>query len=87
MGSDENTASYCLTLPGKVLYLTPLLNAKKFRKRGNKDGAIRAFYKLAENGLGEVVEYGGTKGTTIVSEPGLMKALLDFIFSNSNFIK
>ncbi len=30
-------------LPGKTLYLTHLLALKKFRKRGNKDGALRAF--------------------------------------------
>lgn len=45
---DGNTAGYCLSLPGKTLYLTPLLPMKKFCKRGHKNGAIRAFYRLGE---------------------------------------
>ena len=32
---DGNTAGYCLSLPGKTLYLTPLLPMKKFCKRGH----------------------------------------------------
>lgn len=63
---DGNTAGYCLSLPGKTLYLTPLL-AMKFRKRGNKDGAIRAFYRLEEEGLGKVLEVAGSKGNLAVS--------------------
>ena len=60
--SDDNiTAAYCLTLPGKVLYLSPLLSAKKFRNRGNKDGAVRAFLQLEEEGLGTTYIIGGTK--------------------------
>ena len=34
--------AFCLLLPGKTLYLPPLLYVKKFRNRGNKDGAVRA---------------------------------------------
>ena len=49
--SDDAIAAYTLLLPGKTLYLSALLNAKKFRRRGNKDGAIRAFYQLEEEGL------------------------------------
>ena len=64
---DVDTAGFCLTLPGQTLYLTPLLALKKFRKRGNKDGAIRAFYRLQEEGLGKVLEIGGNKGTSSVS--------------------
>lgn len=63
---DHMTASYCLTLPGKVLYLTPLLSAKKFRNRGNKDGAVRAFMKLEEEGLGKTYVIGGSKGVSQV---------------------
>ena len=40
-----------IVLPGRILYLTPLLNAKKYRNRGNKDGAIQAFFQLEEEGL------------------------------------
>lgn len=64
---ENNTAGFCLTLPGKRLYLTPLLAMKKFRKRGNKDGAIAAFYQLEEQGLGKVLEVAGGKGTSAVS--------------------
>jgi len=46
----SDNAGYCLTLPGRKLYLTPLLRIKKFRKRGNKDGALSAFYQLEKEG-------------------------------------
>ena len=62
---DIDTAGYCLTLPGKKLYLTPLLAQKKFRKKGNKDGAVRAFYLLQEEGLGKVLEVAGSKGACV----------------------
>ena len=64
---DGCMAGYCLSLPGNTLYLTPLLAMKKFLKRGNKDGAIRAFYRLEEEGLGKVMEVGGSKGSLGVS--------------------
>ena len=63
----DETAGFCLCLPGKTLYLTPLLALKKFRKKGNKDGAVRAFYQLQEEGLGKVLELTGTKGISSVS--------------------
>ena len=63
----NNTAGYCLTLPGRKLYLTPLLGMKKFRKRGNKEGALAAFYQLEEDGLGKLLELQGSKGTSTVS--------------------
>ena len=71
LSDDDATAAFCLHLPGKILYLSPLLAQKKFRKRGNKDGAIRAFYQLETEGLGKVMEVGCTKGTSIVSFPCL----------------
>ena len=63
---DGCTAGYCLSLPGRTLYLTPLLAMKTFRKRGNKDGAIKAFYRLEEEGLGKVLEVAGSKGSLAV---------------------
>lgn len=66
MTDDEKIAAYCLLLPGKKLFLTPLLAAKKFRNRGNKDGAVRAFELLEEQGLGQTFVVGATKGTTQV---------------------
>ena len=43
------------------------ISTEKFRKRGNKNGAIRAFYQLEEDGLGKVVEVAGSKGNVCVS--------------------
>lgn len=40
---------------------------KKFRKRGNKEGALAAFYQLEEDGLGKLLELQGSKGTSTVS--------------------
>ena len=42
------------------------LHVKKFRKQGNKEGAIRAFYELEAEGLGTTLEVGGSKGTALV---------------------
>lgn len=65
--ADDATAAFCLTLPGKKLHLTPLLAAKKFRARGNKEGALRAFYQLEEEGLGKVlIVGGGSKATQVL---------------------
>ena len=63
---DDATAAFCLLLPGITLYLSPLLYLKKFRNKGNKDGAVRAFYQLEADGLGTVLEVGGSKGTNTV---------------------
>ena len=52
--NDENNAAYVLTLPGSVMDLTTLLNSKKFRGRGNKEGAIRIFQLLQEDQLGQL---------------------------------
>lgn len=62
MTEDDVTAAFTLLLPGKTLYLSKLLSLKKFCKRGNKDGAVRTFYILEENGLGRVFEVGKGKG-------------------------
>ena len=72
---SNSTAGFCLGLPGQKLYLTPLLTMKKFRKRGNKDGAITAFYQLEEEGLGKVMELAGYKGTSAVSTFAFMQCL------------
>ena len=52
--------AYCLLMPGKILNLSYLLRLKKFRKRGNKDGAVSAFYQLQDAELGRVIEIGGS---------------------------
>lgn len=52
--NDENNAAYVLTLPGSVMDLTTLLNSKKLRGRGNKEGAVRIFQLLQEDQLGQL---------------------------------
>ena len=47
---------FCLTLPGKQLDLSVLLKEKKFRHKGNKEGALRAMRILEEDGLGRLDE-------------------------------
>lgn len=84
VSQDVETSGFCLTLPGQTLYLTPLLALKKFRKRGNKDGAIRAFYRLQEEGLGKVLEIGGTKGTSSVSVYTLTLFMCMHFWSNGD---
>ena len=64
---EGSTAAYCLSLPGKTVFLTHLLSLKKFWRSGNKDGALRAIYKLEEEGLGKLLEVAGSKGSQCVS--------------------
>lgn len=61
LSKDEQNAAFCLILPGERLHLTPLLSAKKFRGKGNKDAAIDAFKLLEKDGLGEVFTFGSGK--------------------------
>ena len=56
-----------MLLPGKELHLSALLSAKKFRGRGNKDGAVAAFHELAEVGLGTLSTQESRRGTSAVS--------------------
>lgn len=63
---DDTTAAFSLLLPGITLYLSPLLYLTKFRKKGDKDGALRAFCQLEAEGLGTVLEVAGSKGTNTV---------------------
>lgn len=66
---DDATAALCLlhVLPGNALYLSLLPYLKKFRKKGDKGGAVRVFCQLEVEGLGTVLEVGGSKGTSTVS--------------------
>jgi len=68
----DGVAAYYLLLPGKTLSLTPLFNAKKFRSWENKEGAVNAFRRFAAEGLGEVEEVKGKRGTKIVSQVVIM---------------
>lgn len=64
--NPKSNGSYCLALPGRKLYLKPQLAMKKFRKRGNKRGAVEAFYYLEKEGFGKVLEVTTSKGSTVV---------------------
>ena len=63
---DKSNGAMCLLLPGKKLYLQPLLAMKKFRNKGNKTGVITAFYKLESEKLGKVLEISNSRGSTTV---------------------
>jgi hypothetical protein len=53
-------------LPGKQLVLSVLLQAKKFRGRGNKEGAVAALKELERAGLGELEVNDMQRGTNSV---------------------
>ena len=63
-GGKSNEA-FCLILPGNQLDLSALLKDKKFRHRGNKEGALQAMRILEEDGLGKLEEK-QTKGSVKV---------------------
>ena len=63
----SSLVSYCLLLPGKKLHLSALLTAKKFRGKGNKDGAVAAFREIADAGLGMLSTEESRRGTSAVS--------------------
>ena len=62
----HSAAAHSLRLPGKRLFLTPLLKAKKFRNYGNKQGALGAWKELQESGIGQI-EQKEIKGSGTVS--------------------
>ena len=46
--------TYVLTLSGKCLDVSHLVNKKKFRSRGGRDGALNAMKHLEEDKLGKL---------------------------------
>ena len=58
----SSNEALCLTLPGNQLDLSALLKDKKFRGRGNKEGALQAMRILEEDELGKLEEK-QTKGS------------------------
>jgi len=64
--NPKSNGSYCLTLPGRKLYLKPLLAMKNFCKYGNKCDAVEAFYYLEKEGFGKVLEVTTSKGSAVV---------------------
>lgn len=93
LSEDAKIAAYCLLLPGDTLHLTPLLAAKKFRNKGNKDGAIRAFGLLEKDGLGNTYVITGSKGGSTqvciyaisLRREKLNLTMFFLIYSNTNF--
>ena len=63
-GGKSNEA-LCFTLPGSELNLSALLKDKKFRGRGNKEGALQAMRILEEDERGKLEEK-QTKGSVKV---------------------
>ena len=58
--STISNATYCLLLPGPILNLSTLLVTKKFRARGNKEGALTAMKMLQDDKLGRLIELSST---------------------------
>lgn len=71
-----SVAAFCLLLPGKVLNLSALLQAKKFRGRGNKEGAVAAFEELQKAGLGKLISADSRRGASSVSMLSYLVTLL-----------
>ena len=67
VSQDKQVAAFCLLLPGKMLYISTLLQLKRFRYKGNKEGAVRAIKMLESAGMGRVFEDKPTRGATAVS--------------------
>ena len=63
----RRNASFALLLPGKVLHLSALIVARKFRDRGNKAGALEAMQLLDECGMGKLLSVNSVCGTDKVS--------------------
>lgn len=66
--ADEafSNAAYSLLIPGKVLNLSTLNAQKKFRDRGNKQGAKKGWQLLEESGLGKLHATKALRGTDMV---------------------
>ncbi len=61
---EDTICHHTILLPGRNLYLTPLLDKKKYRGKGNREGALLAFRTLQETGLGDIHTVPGTKVCT-----------------------
>ena len=59
-------AGYTILLPGKALSIRAIVKAKNFKNRGNKPGALEAYRRLEEAGMGKLVELGKSRGTAVV---------------------
>lgn len=77
VSQDRQMATFCLLLPGKMLYISALLASKRFRDKGNKEGVVKAIKMLEEAGIGRVIEDKPPRGATVVSFCALL------VFSSS----
>ena len=66
VSEHKQVASFCLTIPGKVLHISTLLAKKFFHNRGNKDGAVQAIKMLEKGGLGTDKPVSGTTVVNII---------------------
>ena len=73
---------FVLCLPGQKLDVSLIINKKKFRNRGGRDGAMAAMRKLDEDGLGKLIMR-KSKGSIRVSR---VIAIL-FIIIDMGFVK
>lgn len=66
--TDEafSNAAYSLLIPGKILNLSALNSQKKFRDRGNKQGAKKGWQLLEDSGLGKLHATKAVRGTDMV---------------------
>ena len=64
----HSNAAYSLLLPGKVQHFNALNSSgqRKFRERGNKQGAKQGWELLQQAGLGELREKKARRGTDMV---------------------
>lgn len=73
---------FTLLLPGKVINISAVCKAKKFKDRGNKPVAIEACRRL-EKGLGTLHELGSSRGTPMVNLCIISNKYINFmIFCN-----
>lgn len=72
----DGPAAYALRLPGRNLYLTPLLKLKKFRNFKLRVGAMSAFHELERAMLGTLEEVGAGKGTQSASTISFISFML-----------
>lgn len=55
ISADSHYATaHSLWLPGKWLFLIPLLKAKKYHNYGNKQGALDVWEELEQSGIGKL---------------------------------
>ena len=67
-GQAHRNAGFSLLLPGRILHLNALLAMKKFRDKGNKDGAVRGLQLLEDSGIGRLISRRPPRGTNMVQK-------------------